>query len=620
MNWTPELIHNMLWAAAAFLAVILCLMAPVRIKKKLIVWTAIITVLIALPIYSYGYAVAQGVGIHAVCMAVFATLKVFGGSEKWGDVQTALTQSWMVALFWGAHLLGLFTSTSALLTAFSAAISRQVRLAGLRKKTLHLIYGLDENTLAFGQALVREKKGRVLFVDPAPDTLLAETVWRSGCALRTEPDAVRPTVRLLQKLNLKKGKRRLYVYALRKSRMENQMYAQDLLIALEKRGILPRQTQLTLIDECEETENRLQATATRYGYGNVLPVDEPELVGRLLMQLYPPCKQLEFDETGVARQDMHALIIGFGRVGQSVLKHLVMNGQFLGSRFRAAVFDPNYQENAGRLTHECRPMLDAYKIRFFGGDGRGDALYDYIAQYGDRLRYVAVCVGKNAVSQEIADQLQAFLRHKGCQAPIYLCSRQGVAHRTADRLEMHPIYTPMLLCDRRMDLMAMAVNHFYANNSSSILSNWQECDFFSRMSSRASADFQDAILHIAGITEEQARKGWKPDRALLENLAQTEHLRWVAFHYCMGFRTMTPEEFAQRAETYPKDKADPKYRITKDLSKRIHACLIPWEQLKEYSQKENKVTGGQKDYQQTDRNSILNIPAVLSVANLVEQS
>ena len=107
---------------------------------------------------------------------------------------------------------------------------------------------------------------------------------------------------------------------------------------------------------------------------------------------------------------------------------------------------------------------------------------------------------------------------------------------------------------------------------------------------------------------------WKPEGALLENLAITEHERWCAFHYCMGFRTMTKEEFDQRSQTYLKEKAEnpkTKYRISKDVPARIHRCLIPWDDLDILSRDENAVTGGNVDYKQMDRDNVTMLPQLL---------
>ena len=165
----------------------------------------------------------------------------------------------------------------------------------------------------------------------------------------------------------------------------------------------------------------------------------------------------------------------------------------------------------------------------------------------------------------------------------------------------------------KIDRMAMELNHSYCG-SGTAQENWRNCDYFSRMSSRASADFAMALLHSAGISIQEALEDWNPQGELLENLAKTEHLRWCAFHYCMGFRPMSREEFDARSQIYRKELADTgsgKIRIGKDLQQRIHACLVPWEELDDLSARENAITGKSTDYKEMDRNNVRAIPAIL---------
>jgi len=195
-----------------------------------------------------------------------------------------------------------------------------------------------------------------------------------------------------------------------------------------------------------------------------------------------------------------------------------------------------------------------------------------------------------------------------------MCSSRGVSHLSAgEHIVSHRIYVPELLCSDRMDRMAMILNQSY-QRSGDMRENWRNCSYFDRMSSRAAADFYDALLYSAGVTREEALVRWDPRGELLENLAATEHLRWNAFHYCMGFRPMTDQEFRERAAIYLDKKAknpNTDYRITKDMNKRIHACMLPWEALDDYSEKENAITGGNKDYAESDRSNVRDLSKVL---------
>ena len=96
---------------------------------------------------------------------------------------------------------------------------------------------------------------------------------------------------------------------------------------------------------------------------------------------------------------------------------------------------------------------------------------------------------------------------------------------------------------------------------------------------------------------------------MLENLAKSEHHRWCAFHYSMGYSSMSDEVKNKRAKMYEQDKS---VRITKDTVNKLHACLIPWDDLDELSDYENALTGRNVDYKQSDRDNIITVMKILT--------
>ena len=176
------------------------------------------------------------------------------------------------------------------------------------------------------------------------------------------------------------------------------------------------------------------------------------------------------------------------------------------------------------------------------------------------------------------------------------------------------LYSGDLLLRGRLDRMAKAINLSYVEGARTAMdadAAWNLLDYFSRESSRASADFIPAMLHIAGISMEEARdesilsakipKG----SPLLEVLGQTEHLRWNAYHFAMGYSKMTIDEVRQRAE----EGITP---YQKDVANRRHACLIGWDELDELSAVMSQITGKEIDYKEYDLKNIYQIPRTLS--------
>lgn len=609
-----------LFTAAGFLAIVVGLV----VGRKYVAWlTGAATVLAALGgffIYGYGFSKQIEYLPLAVIRSVQASLGMFLGRSDFSAVSgTSLFAGYPAQVFfWVIHFFALYATASAALTTIGAGVLRRMRLMMICRGSLDIIYGVDADSVSFGKKLSRERGGHSLvFVDNRSTAELERDISSMGGVLFTAANALSPTPSFLRSVGMRPG-RRLTVYAMKKDPAQNLQYASALLSALRERGIPARQTCLVLSCAEDMDAGVFQAAGENYGYGSVMAFDAATLAARLLMREYPPCGAVEFGPDGRALQDFEALIVGFGQVGQAVLRHLVMHGQFEGSNFRLAVFSPDCLQVNGSLTNYSRELTERYAISFHPFDGRSREMYQYLSERRDTLRYVVICTGDLKRNQEIADELDRYLIRIGSGAAVYQCSYQGiVSHAEAGRLVVKKgIYMPEILCTDVLDGMAIALNQYYcAGNGRSAAENWIGCDYFSRNSNRASADFIPALMRAAGRSPEQVLAGdWDLTEEQLENLSRMEHLRWCAFHYVMGFETMRREEFEKRCEQYRIEKektGGSTLRVSKDMERWQHACLIPWEELDDLSKAENAVTGGNLDYKSMDRNNVLALPKVL---------
>lgn len=654
LDLSPENLENIfrlvLTAIFVFALVAAHFFLPDKWRNGITVCTGIFTLIGSLFIYSYGYLQLCSSFVAAVTRTLLSTIQAFLGADDWGDMKDVLKSGTEQTVFWVIHITALITSSGAIAMAIRKVFIRTIRKWGLRSKNIELIYGLTENTLAFGEELLEKGDAAVVYVAEDPNTTLADAAWDMGAVVFSSAAAVEASTSFAFSLKLQKHNKKIRLYAISPNYISNYKYAAKLQDTLQQLAVLPDRISLTLIGSSDDAAEPLLAVAkpgrdeslavpvkklfrqkrfeencrqyiaetyAPYGFGSVNCVDEPNMVGRLLVQTYPPYQVMEFDRDGKAKYDFHGLIIGFGQVGQAVLRHVVMNSQFQGSTFHLAVFDPQCQQSSGRLLHECSAMFRDYKILLEPHDGRSNRLYQYLSDHSDSLNYIVVCTGSNAINEEIADQIRVYLHRNGSNAAIYLCGHRGVIrHSDVDCLKPHSIYTTKLLQTDVLDRKAKYLHHRYKCSKGSTLSideHWRDCDYFSRNSNRASADFQPAFLAMAHTTREEAIQNWKPTGALRDSLAITEHLRWNAFHYCMGFRPLTDEEFEQRKATYAEDiKANPDYRIGKDMARRIHGCIRSWEELKKYNLKENEVTGSDTDYQFYDYENIEAIGTILA--------
>ena len=608
-----EYILATLITAAIFIVLLLLLAAKPKLSKAITFGALAFGGILGLIIYGYGYAYLNDNFILAVLKAVYSVCRSFVGVNDYGSIADVpfMQNEWMQILCAFVQICSLYATASAIIKSIGAQALKQLRLWLGRRKDLNLIYGTNANALDFGKELVAKKNGAVVFVDPDATVTAAAAVSDIGCVLQSDAGAANGSVKFLRRIGFRNGRRKIALYALKQDSNKNISYATLLLKSLKSLSVSPEKTSLILVGQEEAAVSRLQNTAESYGYGFVTAVNEPQMAARLLTMKYPPCDTVAFDAEGKATENFEALLIGFGQVGQAVLKSLVMNGQFEGSKFKLDVFAKDVANIDGNFSSQYGMLLEQYDIHFYDNDAKSRRMYDYLKQHANRLRYIVISTGGYNNGHEIAEELISFLGSIGYQIPIYNCTRQGVCAYNWDGTvrKTHSIYSADLLCSHQLDQKAMIFNHRYQASGKTPVENWMECDYFSRQSCRAATDFIPAMLRAAGKNAQQVSQGdWTLSDQQIENLSKTEHLRWCAFHYCMGFTPMDDAEFAERAELYRQGNP---IRIGKNMFGKTHACLVPWEALDDLSAKENAITGKDVDYKAMDTDNILAIPQLL---------
>ena len=282
------------------------------------------------------------------------------------------------------------------------------------------------------------------------------------------------------------------------------------------------------------------------------------------------------------------------------------------------VFSNHFKREAGYLRADSPDLLKNYDIQSYEGDARGSEFYNYIGSRLSTLKLIAVCTGDAETNREISDNLMLFLQRRRAEnIAVVRVGDKSVRYQERVGSPIHTvnIYTRAFLSAEDADRRAILLNAGYDHSDRSDWEKWMDCDSFSKMSSRASAEFAPAVIRAAGTTREEMLAGeWKPSEEMLQNLGETEHLRWNAFHFAMGYTLMSREEFESNAKTWMRCKAEGvpcSLKIAKNSEKRTHACLVSWEELDELSARENAVTDRRVNYKQTDIDNVLSLPRLL---------
>ncbi len=608
-------------SAAVFLALILYLALEQKQREKLMGIAFFISAGGGIIMYGFGYSHGHD-GILSHISGMLKTLvdvgRMYVGMNNEKVVSDALEMSgstsniWMV-IFWIIHFLAYYSMASAAILTLGKGAIRKLQLILLNVRDVELIYGITDSSIILGRHLAANRRVSVVFVGEA-DSGQETAIRTMGAVLFSDETAIGPGDGFLNLLSIKPRKGRLRVYALSPDENSNHNYVLRLRDLLQKANIPTDHTSLVLLGREERHGAGLQADADHYGYGDVKTFDTSELTARLLMQKYPICNAINFDENCRATENVEVLLVGFGRMGQEVLKKLIANGQFAGSDFHAYVFDPMIEQIDGFFRARYEAMLKAYNVRFEPYSGESQQLCSFLLAHAKTLKYVVIATGNLLKGRGIADDILEMLIKNGNNLPVYqCCSGTVICHKMNDVNETSSLHDADILYDGDMDSNAKKINHYYNDPNGSIQEQWLKCDYFSRMSCRASTDFLTSLLHRLHADRRDLVSEGK-----LQNLGQTEHLRWNAFHYTMGYSPMSRETWNERAKEYQKQEraqVTNRIRISKDTANKQHACLVDWDELDELSERENKVTGKSLDYKQMDIDNVLVVIDILEDKN-----
>ena len=603
-----------------FLVILLSLGLQSKIVGKLSGVLLLIVGVLGVSLYGYAYFKLLESPVQAVARTLFSVFCMFLGRNEISAISAVpeLKTPLMQCLIYMTHLLALYLTASAVVASIGTRLIRTLRLSFSRTKELHLIYGTSDESIAFGNDLLKKKMGMVVFIDPVQEKSYDNTVLQMGALLLSSGYGLDPSPAFLREIGVKPGKRQFHLYCLHSSPSMNLRYAQQMEEALNNAGVYPAQTSVTALLESEALGTTLQNTNERYGYGSVIALERHELSARLAMKACPPYETMTFDDHGKAKEDFEVLLVGFGKTGQALLRNLLQNGQFAGSEFKATVIDDNYRASTGYFFEQYPGIREHYQLNFAPYNARSIDAYEHVIRSIRKLNYAVVCTGNESINEEVAAELFTHFQNQRILVPVLECSSRKIRIRTLDQriVTVDGVFDTDILCNETIDRLAMIINHSYHRSEGHTAEeDWAACDYFSRCSCRSSADYLDAFLHAAGTNREEVMKnGWNPDPETLDVLSQTEHMRWCAFHYAMGYKTMPEEIFRKRGEEHLKD---PSVRISKDTVSRYHACLVPWDELKTLSEKEAEYTGRYTDYQAMDTNNVLAAGSLVQEAEAI---
>jgi len=328
--------------------------------------------------------------------------------------------------------------------------------------------------------------------------------------------------------------------------------------------------------------------------------------------------------------DFHfnVLMLGFGSQGRELLNKTICDAQFKGSHFAATVIDKDFDRKRGEYQLLFEECISEYHL-YFEKDEQicnigSQHFYQWFKEHHRNFERIIIALDDDTLNLNISFALANLLIAEGEMNPqkrIFV----HIAHADKHLYREYPvtmfgrldeIYTFGVIVAEQMDRIAKAVNCVYSNYDKEVLpeinqneaeKEWKKMSrnknnsTFNKDSSRAVAMNVENIIKIAG-----GRKGFDElikDPAMLEILAENEHLRWNAFLLTQGITRWNEITDDNPTEAkffkYPNEKAW--------LLK--HACLVPYKELDIISERVNELREksgktGKENFKETDRRII----------------
>lgn len=575
MNYS---ILTLLATAALMLAMMLTLILKPKMLRKFNGGAVCFAGIVGLIFYGLGY----GSDIHSfselfivAIKAVDDTISMFTGKDSYSDLLSSApwfaNHMWMQVFYWLAVLAAMYFTAAVVLGALGKRFLRFLRGCIITwRKQIVLFYNITDDQLDLAKSICEKGSIYPVFIGNCKSETMQDKL-DDIAAITWDEDFITEDGKWLSKLGLSKdSSKRISIFTAGETDAQTRKFLRKTIKAMEELSLSSKSLTITVL--CDDEQEFAFLTA-RQKDGLYLSADicsYKNMAAKALVKNVPPWNLVTFDENGMAKDGFHAMVIGFGQVGQSVLCELLRNSQFIGQKTRIQIVDNKYKEKAGAFLAVYESMLAAYDIEFVELDAFSEAFFKFLYKERNTLDYTVICMGDDDKNQEAASQIRFFHNRKNMDFNknmiIASCSKKEVLFYDNPDLSIR-IPDAKALWDGTLAEDAKAIHRVYMAGKAQSLypgqpekqnrfyeDTWYENAYSSRLSCDASATFIPAMYKAAGIDPDDNDRRRKMQQALdsrpalLENLSQMEHLRWNAFSYSMGVVPMPIDIFKARVE------------------------------------------------------------------------
>lgn len=296
-------------------------------------------------------------------------------------------------------------------------------------------------------------------------------------------------------------------------------------------------------------------------------------------------------------------VIGYTAISENLYKNITFLGQCYGTKLELLLIDDEIKDKTAMFFNQnseikkcARFTLEEIKqdsVEFFQYFRNNIQKINCIIFADDRIE---TAIQINRISRDLNHNVKIHI-HVENDDKYNLLFKTLYLKEVFTFWSITKTFSERIIIDEKLDKLAKGFHQYYSELFKDKRS-WDEITLYEKQSNRALALHVQSKLYTMGLEyvsgestdlfDEQIQ-----DKQILEKLAMSEHLRWNAFSFANGWRTMTSLVNQKK---------------NKDEINKTHACLVDWEQLDMVSHQYCR------DYKEADRNLIKNIGKILKSA------
>ncbi len=564
----------------------------------------IISVFIVLGIclYTIGYlSKSRGPldSISSGLMAIFSTGRMFVFENDISSFETNVADKPLYNILFGLIMaLSMLATGMIVLSLLGYRVMSKLQLKFIwlfsKKKKVYIFTRLNENSLNLANDIKKNNKDSITILCVDGSNVSEECI-----KLEKEASKHRHLIYTIYDkkdmifICLKFIKSRMFLFAISEDIYDNVSFVKLYADSHKKRKIVNAKVSLYAFIDYDICENAF--LSEDYLNLDLHIIDINDLVPRQLFE------QFTLMSTHDKGDVLTVCIIGFSEICINLYRNIIYLGQCDGIKLKLILVDDNIRDKTASFFNKNPEIEKCVSFEFIEEKPDTVQYYKKLKEQLQNMNCIIVAMNHIASVAEISRLcLYNNAKAKIC-AYIKDYDKYEVLLETPLLEKVicfgstKELFTEKHIINEILDQLAKKCHEYYMTIYNDTR-KWEEISLFEKQSNRALALHFQSKLYSVGLRYDKGGnvsiyEELIKDSTAFERLSKAEHLRWNAYHYVNGWRTMTDIQAGKK---------------NKDDILKLHSCLVDWDELDGVS----SVFG--KDYKKADRLLIQNLGKIVS--------